>query len=74
MALDCSKRCAYSYKGKVDDLGMPTSEDDLHIPEAIAPGSPLEAKGLNYAEQVCMSRCTNKWVQAKQVVDLKLKG
>ncbi len=73
--MDCSKRCAYSYKGPVDDLGMPTGDGlESRLPETIKPGSEIETKGLNYAEQVCMSRCTNKWIQSKQVVDLKLKG
>ena len=73
VALDCSKRCAYSYKGPIDDLGMPVGDGTM--PETIAPGSKLETpKGLNASEQVCMSRCINKWIQGKQTIDQKLKG
>lgn len=37
VALDCSKRCAYSYKGPIDDLGMPVGDGTM--PETIAPGT-----------------------------------
>ena len=29
---------------------------------------------LNYAEQICIGRCTAKWIQGKDVIDLKIKG
>ena len=29
---------------------------------------------LNYAEQVCTSRCAAKWLQGKEVIDEKIKG
>ncbi len=63
IALDCGKRCTYSYRGELDDMGFPINTDKF------GEGT-LEPRGksetaLNYAEQVCMSRCTAKYFQGK---------
>lgn len=44
------------------------------VGEGTLPVSDQHAKALNYAEQVCMSRCSAKWMQGKSIIDDKLKG
>ena len=50
-------------EGKVGEGTLETKSDDGKHKMA-----------LNYMEQVCLSRCTAKWMQGKQVIDKKLKG
>ena len=69
VAMDCSKRCTNSYlaisHSSLTEKTSSSSADD---------GNQTFEKVLNYAEQVCLSRCSNKQFQAKQVIDTKLKG
>ena len=58
-ALDCSKRCLHS---KIDYEAR--AEEDPNG----------EHKLFRYAEQVCLNRCLNKYLQAKVVVDSKVRG
>ena len=64
IALDCSRRCTYSFKGEVDDFGMPTGEvlNRYSDEENEIASSSKHKMALNYAEQVCTSRCTAKWL------------
>ena len=59
VALECSKRCLYS----LVDL-----ENDKFKGEA--PEGPTRL--LNYAEQNCLSRCTSKFMLAKETADKKI--
>ena len=45
VALDCGKRCTFSY-----------TMDDFH------PSQEQLVKNLNYAEQICSSRCVSKYM------------
>ena len=80
IALDCSKRCTYTYKGPVDEFGMPIvdkivpADSPSQIADQTSENAMKHSMALNYAEQVCSSRCTAKWLQSKQVIDEKIKG
>ena len=63
ITLDCSKRCTYS-SYDYEARGQGGQE---------GPTRDIET-ALNYAEQVCMSRCLNKFLQADIVVEKKLRG
>lgn len=70
ITLDCTDRCTYSrydYEGKANAKGS-DSENNKSSKEGTI------AMAMNFAEDVCMSRCLNKQLQAKEVIDRKLKG
>ncbi len=61
ISLDCGKRCTYSYRGELDDLGFPKGQ----LGEGTLKPRDKNEMAMNYAEQVCLSRCTAKYFQGK---------
>ena len=51
-----------------------TAEQAIQAEEQSSSASSKHKMALNYAEQVCTSRCTAKWLQGKDVIDEKIKG
>ena len=65
VALECSRRCLYS-KQDYEEMTL--------IAESKGEPAPKPDTVLNYQEQICIVRCINKYMEAKDICDHKTKG